>query len=60
MNASERHPVLGVGIVGLGGAAVNMIPSFHRSPFFRIVAAADIDGAILDRFKQDHSGAGGL
>ena len=39
MNASERHPALGVGIVGLGGAAVNMIPGFHRSPSFEIVAA---------------------
>ena len=58
MNASERHhPALGVGIVGLGAAAVNMISGFHRSPCFEIVAAADIDGALLDRFKRDHSGA---
>ncbi len=58
MNASERHhPALGVGIVGLGGAAVNMIPGFHRSPNFEIVAAADIEGALLERFKRDHSAA---
>ncbi len=49
--------MLGVGIVGLGGGAVNMLPSFHRSPNFRIVAAADIDGALLDRFERDYSGA---
>lgn len=57
MSASEHHGALGLGIVGLGGAAVNMLPSFRRSPHFRIVAAADIDGAVLDRFKRDHSGA---
>ncbi len=48
---------LGLGIVGLGGAAVNMLPSFRRSPHFRITAAADTDGAILDRFGHDHADA---
>ncbi len=48
---------LGLGIVGLGGAAVNMLPSFRRSPHFRITAVADTDGEILARFAQDHSDA---
>lgn len=47
---------LGLAIVGLGGAAVNMLPVFKRSPFFRIVAVVDIDQTILDRFAADHPG----
>jgi phthalate 4,5-cis-dihydrodiol dehydrogenase len=47
---------LGLGIVGLGGAAVNMLPAFRKSPYFDIVAAADIDPVILGRFAQDHAG----
>lgn len=57
MSISARQPELGLGIVGLGGAAVNMLPSFRRSPHFRITAVADSDGDILDRFKQDHGDA---
>ncbi len=57
MTARARQPELGLGIVGLGGAAVNMLPSFRRSPHFRIKAAADSDGAILDRFGHDHPDA---
>lgn len=49
--------VLGVGIVGLGGAAVNMLPAFARSPDFAVVAAADIDPEILARFKRDYPAA---
>lgn len=57
MSASARHAELGLGIVGLGGAAVNMLPSFRRSPHFRITAAADSDGAVLGRFGHDHAEA---
>ena len=40
MAANER--VLGVGVIGLGGASLAMIPKFVQNPNFRIVAAADI------------------
>jgi phthalate 4,5-cis-dihydrodiol dehydrogenase len=51
MAASER--VLGVGVIGLGGASLAIIPKFVRNPNFRIAAAADIDTEILDRFRKD-------
>ena len=51
MAASER--VLGVGIIGLGGASLAMIPKFARNSNFRIAAAADIDAEIMDRFRRD-------
>jgi phthalate 4,5-cis-dihydrodiol dehydrogenase len=51
MAASER--VLGVGVIGLGGASLAMIPKFVRNPNFRIAAAADIDAEIMDRFRED-------
>jgi Oxidoreductase family, NAD-binding Rossmann fold/GFO/IDH/MocA C-terminal domain len=51
MAASER--VLGVGIIGLGGASLAMIPKFVKNPNFRIAAAADIDAEIMDRFRKD-------
>ena len=51
MAASER--VLGVGVIGLGGASLAMIPKFVRNPNFRIVSAADIDGEIMERFRKD-------
>jgi phthalate 4,5-cis-dihydrodiol dehydrogenase len=46
--------VLGVGIIGIGGAAVNMLPSFDRSPYFRVVAGCDVDTEILRRFGRDY------
>jgi len=49
--ASER--VLGVGVIGLGGASLAMIPKFVRNPNFRIAAAADIDAEIMGRFRKD-------
>src|SRR5262245_45962382 len=49
--ASER--VLGVGVIGLGGASLAMIPKFVRNPNFRIAAAADIDAEIMSRFRKD-------
>ena len=51
MAANER--VLGVGVIGLGGASLAMIPKFVRNPKFRIAAAADIDAEIMDRFRND-------
>jgi phthalate 4,5-cis-dihydrodiol dehydrogenase len=51
MAASER--VLGVGVIGLGGASLAMIPKFVRNPHFCIAAAADIDAEIMERFRKD-------
>ena len=51
MAASER--VLGVGVIGLGGASLAMIPKFVQNPNFRIAAAADIDAEINARFRKD-------
>jgi len=45
--------VLGVGVIGFGGASLAMIPKFVQNPNFRIVAAADIDTEIMDRFRKD-------
>ncbi len=55
----ETRPkrILGLGILGLGGAAVNMLPAFRRSAFLKLVAAADIDPKIRSRFSRDHEGA---
>lgn len=47
------QPVVRVGVVGLGGAAVAMVPKFKRNPRFVIAAAADTDAEILERFKRD-------
>lgn len=55
MAASER--VLGVGVIGLGGASLAMIPKFVKNPHFRIAAAADIDAEILRRFRSDFADA---
>src|SRR5262249_62348325 len=49
--ASER--VLGVGVIGLGGASLAMIPKFVQNPNFRIASAADIDAEIMNRFGKD-------
>ena len=48
---------LGVGVIGLGGAAVAMIPKFAHNPRFNVVAAADLDTEILGRFAQDFPSA---
>ena len=55
MAGSER--ILGVGVIGLGGASVAMVPKFVQNPNFRIAAAADIDAEIMDRFRKDFSDA---
>jgi phthalate 4,5-cis-dihydrodiol dehydrogenase len=55
MATSER--VIGVGVIGLGGAALAMIPKFVRNPKFHIAAAADIDAEIMARFRRDFPAA---
>ena len=50
---AENERVLGVGVIGLGGASLAMIPKFGQNPNFRIAAAADIDTEIIDRFRKD-------
>jgi predicted dehydrogenase len=55
MAASER--VLGVGLIGLGGASLAMIPKFVQNPKFRIAAVADIDTEIMNRFRKDFPNA---
>ena len=51
--SSGSTPALGVGIIGLGGAAVAMVPKFAFNPRFQVIAAADLDREILDRFSMD-------
>ena len=51
--SSGSKPALGVGIIGLGGAAVAMVPKFAFNPRFQVIAAADLDREILDRFSMD-------
>jgi len=53
---TAENRVLRIGIVGMGGAAVNMLPAFKRNPQFRIAAAADLDTDILARFSSDFPG----
>ncbi|MCY4582767.1 MAG: hypothetical protein OXE50_08225, partial [Chloroflexi bacterium] len=50
---TENSTVLGIGIIGLGGAAVAMIPRMAFNPRFKIIGAADLDTEILGRFQQD-------
>ena len=55
--ANDGKRVLGLGLVGLGGATLSMLPKFSKNPGFRIAAVADIDEEILRKFKQDHPDA---
>ena len=50
---TENSTVLGIGIIGLGGAAVAMVPRMAFNPRFKIIAAADLDTEIRGRFSQD-------
>ena len=50
---TENSTVLGIGIIGLGGAAVAMVPRMAFNSRFKIIAAADLDTEILGRFSQD-------
>src|SRR5262249_44543644 len=49
----QANGFLGVGVIGLGGASLAMIPKFVQNPNFRVAAAADFDTEILDRFRKD-------
>jgi len=49
----KKQRFLGIGIVGLGGATVAMLPAFQRNPGFTIAAAADVDAEVLARFGRD-------
>ena len=53
-SGNDGGPVLGLGVVGLGGASLAMIPKFAKNPGYRIAAAADIDEEILGRFRADN------
>lgn len=48
---------LGVGIVGLGGGASDMIPAFVQHPHIALTAAADIDPGQLEKFRSEFDGA---
>ena len=50
---TENSTVLGVGVIGLGGAAVAMVPKFAFNPRFKMIGAADLDEEILANFKRD-------
>jgi phthalate 4,5-cis-dihydrodiol dehydrogenase len=52
-DAGKNGPVLGIGIIGLGGAARGMISKFAHRDNVRIAAAADVDAEILGRFAKD-------
>ena len=51
---TSKDPVVGVGIIGLGGASGAMIPKFAKNPHFKLAAAGDIDEEILGRFHKDY------
>lgn len=52
-STSNGKPVVGLGIVGLGGATLGMLPKFAKNAGYRIVAAADIDPEVLAAFAGD-------
>jgi phthalate 4,5-cis-dihydrodiol dehydrogenase len=45
--------IIGLGLVGLGGAALGMLSKFSKNEGLKIVAAADVDEEILGRFAKD-------
>ena len=51
--ANDRKPVLRLGIIGLGGAAKQMLPSFAAHPQVRITAGADPRREARERFAAD-------
>ena len=53
MTSSENARVIGLGLVGLGGATLSMLPKFAKNTGFKIVAAADIDKDVLAAFSKD-------
>ena len=53
MTTAQNSRVIGLGIVGLGGATLSMLPKFAKNPGYKVVAAADIDNDILAAFSKD-------
>jgi phthalate 4,5-cis-dihydrodiol dehydrogenase len=49
----DHGHVVRVGLIGLGGAGASMTSRFARHPGYRVVAAADVDRELLERFQQD-------
>jgi phthalate 4,5-cis-dihydrodiol dehydrogenase len=54
-NPENNQPKLRMGVIGLGGAARQMIPAFAKHPHMEITAAADVDLDALDRFQRDYA-----
>lgn len=53
VTSSQNARVIGLGLVGLGGATLSMLPKFAKNVNYRIVAAADIDSEVLAAFNKD-------
>jgi phthalate 4,5-cis-dihydrodiol dehydrogenase len=60
MSAEARGTIVRVGLIGLGGAGSGMTARFARDPRYRVVAAADIDTELLERFQRDFPDAAAL
>src|SRR4051794_14908063 len=58
MAQGKTENVIRVGVIGLGGAARQMIPKFAKNPHFKIAGAADTDAGIVELFKRDFPDAG--
>lgn len=56
-SVSTTSSVLKLGIIGLGGGASQMIPTFDNHPHISLVAAADLDQELLDTFHRTFQGA---
>jgi phthalate 4,5-cis-dihydrodiol dehydrogenase len=52
--SSGKAPLLRLGIIGLGGATKQMLPSFASHPHVRLTAAADPRAEARDRFATDY------
>lgn len=52
-----ENKIVGVGVIGLGGAAIGMIGKFAANPGFEVVGAADIDNEVLGAFGGDYPSA---
>jgi phthalate 4,5-cis-dihydrodiol dehydrogenase len=53
VTSTDNARVIGLGIVGLGGATLSMLPKFAKNAGFKIVAAADVDQNVLGAFSKD-------
>ena len=53
----SQHPVLRLGVIGLGGATRQMLPSIAAHPGLRIVAGADPRAEARERFASDYGAA---